>query len=189
MSWSTEMVLVLRYMIGDLGTGSPAGEPPTFIYDDSRLQGLLLVAAQLAQTEMAFPVAYTVNVSQLILTPDPTSTAVYPSSSRDDGFINLVCLKAACIIDNSEARAAAGKGVKMRDDKKEIDTRNISADKIAILKVGWCKNYETAKYAYLSGNVQVGTAILGPFRQFSNSQSGPWTPDGGGDLFNDGRYR
>ncbi len=156
-------------MINDIGIGS---EPIVYIYPDTRLQELLLVSAQLVQPLASFPNAYTVNISELLLTPDPTAL-----NTRDDSFINLVLIKSACIIDNSEARLAAGKGVLLKDDKTTVDARTQALTKLDILKRGWCVNFNDALYAYMLGNVSLGMAITGPFRIGACPTGDYWAPD------------
>ena len=195
MAWPTEMTVILRHLINDLGTGSSPGEPTVFTYDDTRLTALLLVAAQLTQQDVTFGQTYTINISELLLSPDPTLPP-----TRDDAFINLSILKAACIIDNSEARYAAKRAVLMRDNNFTVDNRGAAEAVLQIWQKGWCEHYANARYEFMAGNVgSAGGAIIGPFRVYAGYYGGPWTPDGnyagsilygnGMDTLNDGRYR
>jgi hypothetical protein len=197
--WDTEMTTLLRNLVGDWGTGTPSGEPPNYTYSDSRLQEIILVAAQLVQQEAGFKQYYTIDISSILIDPDPTL-----DDTRDDSFINLIVLKAACIIDNAAARLAASRGVVMRDIGKEIDLRTVSQAMLTIWQKGWCQNYSDARFEYLYTSASVaGQAIIGPFREYLNTPAGPWNPDGydiapigtavyGGyrnNMLNDGRYR
>jgi hypothetical protein len=166
--WTVEMTIILRHMVYDLA--------PTPTYADTRLQQLILVSAQLVQGELSVPNPYVVDIVNGTISPDPTA-----DNTRDDSFINLVLTKAACIIDNGEARLAAGKGVRMRDADKEIDLRSASEGKLAIWSKGWCQNYKQTRLEFLAGgSATAGAAIVGPFREEINIPSGPWTPDGYG---------
>jgi hypothetical protein len=169
--WTLEMPLILRHMINDVGA--------TATYPDMRLQQLILVSAQLVQAELNLNQKYAVDVVNLTIVPDPTGAT--DGFSRDDSFMNLVMMKAACIIDNSEARYAAGRGVMMRDADKQIDLRGVSEAKVTIWSKGWCQNYKDTRFEYMAGGAgTVGTAIVGPFREEINTPVGPWDVDGYG---------
>src|SRR5688572_14708601 len=127
MAWESEIPLMIRHLIDDLGTS------PT--YTDDRLEELTIIAAQMINAEVDLYVTYTLDVDNLIFTPDPTV------SPRDEPFINLILLKAACIIDQAEARKAAGQGIAIQDGTSSIDLRSRSASRLTLLKEGWCKNY------------------------------------------------
>jgi hypothetical protein len=197
--WNIEMVRLLRNLVADWGTGSPAGEPTVYTYSDNRLQEIILLSAQLVQQEVPFTDYYTSDISSMTLDPDPTLDEI-----RDDGFINLTLLKAACIVDNAAARLAASRGVVMRDAGKEIDLRTVSQSMLVIWQKGWCQNYQDARLEFLYTDASsAGAAIIGPFREYLNTPAGPWNPDGydiapigtavyGGyqsNMLNDGRYR
>jgi hypothetical protein len=175
LTWQTETTMTLRYMVAD--TAIPA------TYTDISLQELFLIGAHFVQTEITFPTPYKINVAKLLISPDPTLDI-----SRDDPFIDLAILKAACIIDNNEARLAAKRAVIMRDAQKTIDMRQVSLSKIEIWKNGWCNEYETARFQYALGNVSAGAAVLGPFRLEMNWMTGPWTPNGYGVPYGGGMY-
>jgi hypothetical protein len=187
-TWHVDMVTMLRYMVSD--TGNP------FVYSDASLQELILVAGRLTQMDIQFSQNYQVNIAQMSLSPDPSL------EPRDEDFISFTTMKAACIIDNAEARLAAKRAVIMRDASKSVDLTEISRAKIELWKNGWCKTYKDSRFAYLMGDVTAGVAVLGPFRLEMNWMPGPWTPDGGGtggyyagggyfgnDTLSDGRYR
>jgi hypothetical protein len=194
MAWNQEMLIILRHMISDLAT------PPT--YSDSRLIQLLAVAAQFVQEEVGqFQQSYSIDVVNSTITPDPTLTQD-GVSVRDDSFMNLTMIKAACIIDGAAARLAAQRSVIMRDADKQIDLHFVSPAVLQVWQKGWCKNYEDTRFEYVAGNSgAAGTAIIGPFRAYA-AAGGPWTPDGGdvyggsaiyggrrSGLPNDGRFR
>lgn len=142
---------MIRHLVDDLGT------TPT--YTDDRLEELCLLAAQIINAEVDLAVEYTIDMDNLTLTPDPTSP------TRDEAFIALIILKAACIIDQSEARKAAGQGIAIQDGKSSIDLRGRSGARLALLKDGWCKAYTDMKLKYETGQgAMAGHAILSPFR-------------------------
>ncbi len=151
-------------------------------YDDDRLQELILVSAQLMSNMLVFNNTYTIDVSQALLSPDPTDR---DANTREDSFINLTCLKAACIIDNGEARAAAGSALTIRDSRRLIATEGTAKAKLEILKNGWCAAFEEAQFDFRAGNTgSAGQIILSPFR--TGYSSYPFVSN---YLPLDGRYR
>lgn len=169
--WNTEVVILLRYLINDLGV------PPR--YDDARLTQLLTVAANFVIVDVGLEQKYSTSITNSTIMPDPTSP-------RDNGFINLISIKAACIVDSGEARAVSGQAITIRDSGSEVALGNIASAKLALLtsKTGWCAAYEEARFAYLAGDVNTaGEAILGPYRIYSSAY-GYVSP-----YPNDGRYR
>ncbi len=152
MAWQVELIEVLRVLVNDL-TETP-------VYSDQTLKRVLLVAGLQLSQELVFSQTYLADVVQAEFTPDPTVTA-----SRDESFINLVCLKAACIIDRGAAATAAKQAIAVKDGSSAIDLRGVSAGKLALLAKGWCAVFEDAKLEYQSGQVRVaGAAVMTPFR-------------------------
>lgn len=148
MAWESECVRILRYLIDDLGT-SPD-------YSDTRLQETFIVAAQLVKQEVEFTTTYSIDVDQLLLSPDPTD------SPKDNAFINLVCLKAGCIITRSEMRAKAKTGgILVKDGQSTINTQGQIDGYKVLLEKGLCQEYESAKKDYLLGDLVPGRAVCG----------------------------
>ena len=170
MSWEIEMPRMVRYMINDL-------DDTKYTYTNERLQELVIVAAQLVVSQLDFTQPFAPDLGSLTLTPDPTDR-VGPPPTRDDAFIDLVCMKAACIADRSEARTAAGQAVQARDGSSEINLRWIAAAKQGLLeKGGWCPAYDEAAFQYMSSRTHnVGAAIMGPFRVWAY-EGIPWQFD------------
>ena len=170
MAWQVEMVRLVRYMIGDL-------DPSNQTYPDTRLTELVLVAAQLVIAELDFTQRFVPDLTTLSLTPDPTDR-VGPPVTRDDSFINLACMKAACITDISETRTAANQAVQVRDGTSEVNLRWAAAARQALLADGgWCKKYDDSKLAYMMNRSHIaGAAIMGPFRVWAY-EGLPWQFD------------
>jgi len=145
MSWQNELVRITRFLIDDIS------EPYT--YDDSRLEETILVCAQLMKHELTFDNDYTIDVDTLTLSPDPTE------GTKDNGFINLACMKTACIILRAEVKTESLKNVVVKDGPSSIDmggrydATKTRADEI-------CKDYEEAKLQYQLGNSRAGQAIV-----------------------------
>lgn len=157
MTWQNEMVRIVRYLINDIdGT----------TYSDSRLEETLLVAAQLQYASIDFPNTYTIDVDSLILTPDPTST------TKDDWFINIVCVKAACIIVDSEAKTLAAQSYLIKDGPSTIDTRAAYQATKQLAK-GLCDKLAYMIMDYKAGSSPAGHAVLTPYTQERLSGGNP----------------
>lgn len=158
--WKIEIVRILRNLIGDL---------TATLYTDERLAELIVVAAMFVNKEISLTIEYTINVTTLKICPDPCSDSI-----RDESFINLIALKAACILDQCYARQASRQGVAVRDSIGiSIDNRGSLSAALALLKdLGYCKAYEDTKLEYeLDRQAIAGRAILSPFKTDSMADS------------------
>ncbi len=147
MSWQTEIPTIVRAIVGDLT------EPYT--YCASKLEELIVIAAQLTKNELDFATTYTMSISGLTISPDPTT-------DRDDAFINLTALKTACLILTGETKLAAGRGIRVTDAGASID---LSGEFNNTQKVAEsiCKAYQNGKLQYMLGNLNGIKAILTPY--------------------------
>ena len=145
--WETESVIILRGLIGDMG--------PTYTYEDSRLIDLVLISARLINVECDFDTVYTIDVEQCTITPDPTA-------ANDDTFINLSCLKAACLILGAEAKSLAGSSFEVRDGSAFVSVKEAyKATKELYDK--YCDDFAQAKLEFKAGNLSAVKAILTPY--------------------------
>jgi hypothetical protein len=162
MAWNDVMVTMLRMMIDDV-------DSTAYKYDDERLEKQLLLSAQLIQTgELEFTVAYTINIPSITLSPDPVT-------ENDNAFINLVTLKAACLLDMAEARIAAEQGIDISDVGSRIALSGRATNKLALLKAGsggFCDAYKQAKKEFVLGSMSPGMAIVSPFRLYAGFTDG-----------------
>lgn len=150
-SWETEMVTMIRFLINDLT------EPYT--YSDSRLKQLVIISAQFVSQELTFLNDYIVNFGDLLISPDPTA-----AETRDNAFINLVVLKAACMADQSSFRAnALLEGLTARLGPANLTVTGRLNGFMNILKTGPCKAYEELKRDYQYSDLRRIHAIFSPF--------------------------
>ena len=172
--WQAEMITLLRVLVDDLA--SP------YTYTDGRLTQVLAVAAQLVTAELQFPYSFKANVQALTITPDPTDRSA--TGTRDDNFINLVCIKGACLIDRGEAKKSVGQSIAIRDGSSSIDLRGAMEGRLKLLEKGWCNVYEETKLEYKAGRAGVvaGAAIMTPFRVFAGFSDMAYYP------VNEGRH-
>jgi hypothetical protein len=158
-NWKIEMGTVLRVLLNDLSA--------PYQYSDERLYQLLAVAAQQVQAaNMSFPLVYKVNISQLTMNPDPTNS---DAGTRDDSFINLVTLRAACITSHGEARISAKQGISIRDGSSAIDLTGPLQGRLKLIEIGYCESYDQSKLEYQTARIGTiaGATILTPFRVFA----------------------
>lgn len=150
MSWQGEMSTIVRHLINDLDSSA-------YKYSDSRLESSLLVSSQLVTLQIDFNNTYTINIEQCSLSPDPTD-----AGTKDNAFINLACLKTACIIVGSEVRSEAGNAISIKDGPSSIDLRGVASTLMALYG-DLCEKYDKLVLDYRAGNSVAGQAILGPY--------------------------
>jgi hypothetical protein len=146
--WSDDMVLILRTLISDMDT------PPK--YSDDRLKKLLLVSGQFVQTENIMPVYYTISTSAITITPDPTADV------RDDAFINLTCLKSACLLASSSLLGNSANGISVIENNYKFDNRGKFTNMQSTVTT-WCEAYKEAQWENANQNRCPGRAIIGPY--------------------------
>jgi hypothetical protein len=150
MSWHIEIPIIVRSLINDLG------ENPT--YSDERIQQLVVVAAQYVTREINLNNNYSINISCLEITPDPTLL-----ENRDEDFISFVALKAVCFLDQSSLRTrAATEGIKAGLGPATISVGQNGSYQFLLLN-GPCKMYEDLRIDYEIGNTSLLRGILSPF--------------------------
>jgi hypothetical protein len=160
MAWQNELTIIVRHIIGDLDSDN-------YSFSDSRIEESILVAAQLIHNEMEFLVDYNIEVDNGSLTPDPTTTAV-GSSSKDDDFIAICCLRSGLLLTNSLLRTYALKAFSIRDGSSSLDMRGIVAG-LKMVNDDLTKKYETVKLDYQTGKLGFGKVILSPYSPGSDN--------------------
>lgn len=168
MAWQSEMNTIVRYLVDDTDSSN-------FTFSDERVETTILVAAQLVRKELDFNSDYTINIDGTTITPDPTD------DPRDENFVNLVSLKAACIILNSQYKTNSLNAVKVIDGPSTIDMTK-AADGLKAAADSICEQYEKAKKAHQLGGV-VGQAILTPYSPGSDYAYSSYPYGERGSLF------
>lgn len=155
MAWDAAMPRILRVMINDLGAA------PT--YADASLKEVLVVAGFQVSLELDFSQDFVCDPAAQTISPDPTLAA-----SKDDSFVNLTCLKAACILSHGEAVVAARQAIAIKDGSSSVDLRAKFGSLAVLLQKGWCAVYDDQKLEYQAGQTRVaGAAVMGPFRTYA----------------------
>lgn len=158
MSWDTEIVTMVRYMINDYGT--------TQTYSDDTLITTILISVQWVQQENEFINRYVTNIDNQTLNPDPTN-----ESARDESFMWLVSLKSACMIGQAELKRISGQAIAITDEGSSIDLRGTLQGKIVAAKA-FCDDYTSATWRYRLQKAPSGRGIFGPFSIVSTGMSG-----------------
>jgi|TARA_R110000744_G_scaffold29889_2_gene71073 hypothetical protein len=166
------MTTIVRHLVNDVDSSS-------YTFSTDRLETTILVAAQLMIMNVDFNNTYDINVETSTLSPDPTDT-----DTKDDPFIALACLRAACIIVGSEIRKESGNAISIKDGPSAIDLRGVTSTLIVIYQ-DLCKKYEEALLDYRAGNSVSGQSILGPYSPGSNYiRRGMYSDNRSGGYFN-----
>jgi hypothetical protein len=149
MSWQIEIPIIVRTLTNDLG------DQP--VYSDERIIQTVSVAAKYVQFDVVLDHQYLVDVANSTITPDPTD-------DRDEIFISLVSLKAACIIDQSTFRTkAVTEGIRAALGPASLSVGGSLAGWKTILEKGPCALYQELTDHWDVKDAAAVAAILGPF--------------------------
>ena len=154
MAWTTDLVLMLRTLIGDLDSTK---------YADSRLQQVLVIGAYTVNNDARFGTdgdTYTIDVSAKTISPDPVT-------EDDTDFTVLTLYKSACILVGSEVKTESSNAISIKDGPSAIDLRGVSSS-LHMISKDFCGKYEEllTKYNYEKGSGSGspgGVAVLGPY--------------------------
>lgn len=146
------MPLILQMLVND---------PTGTTYTTDILTRCLVVAAFQVKQDADFSAAYVTDIVGLTITPDPVDM-----DQPDESFVNLVCLKAACILNRGAAVVAANRAIAVRDGSSSIDLRSVVLSQLKLLEKGWCAVYDDQLFRYQSDqfNGFAGAAVMTPFR-------------------------
>lgn len=151
MYWQTEIALMVRALINDLGA--------TEQYSNDRIVQLIAVAAQYVMLDVNLSVDYKIDIVNKTITPDPSDMP-----NKDYTFIGLVAIKAACLLDQSTFRTkAAAEGIRASLGPASLSVSGNLDGYKTILQVGPCSTYDHLKQQHNIGNATAVSAILSPF--------------------------
>ena len=166
MSWKTDLVLMIRSIIGDLDKSK---------FTDERLRQILVIGAYNVVGDADFTNTYTVNVAEVSISPDPIGQA-------DVDFNVLTVYKSACILIGSEVKTESANAISIKDGPSAIDLRGV-ANSLHVLYKDLCQKYDELLKTYQYNNTWVGQAILGPYSPGSMVVGGTEI-DHRGNIFN-----
>ena len=149
--WKTDIVLMLRSLIGDLDRTK---------FTDERLRQIIAVGAFNVVNDADFVNNYVVDIGAVSITPDPIT-------KKDTDFTVLTLYKSACILLGSEVKTESANAISIKDGPSAIDLRGVSAS-LSALYNDLCKKYDDMLQAYLytagSGDgTPAGAAVLSPY--------------------------
>jgi hypothetical protein len=149
MSWQIEIPIIVRTLINDLG------DQPS--YSDDRLLQVIAVAAKYVQFDVNLDHKYEINVANPNITPDPID-------NRDEIFISLLSLKAACLVDQSSFRTkAAMEGIRASLGSASLSVNGQTAAWKTILDQGPCALYDELTSHWDVKDASAIKAIFSPF--------------------------
>lgn len=149
MSWQAEIPIIVRTLINDW-----SDQP---VYSDERIIQVITVAAKYVQFDVALDTKYNIDVSNLVIDPDPTL-------SKDEIFTSLVSLKSACIIDQSSLRTkAAIEGIRASLGPASLSVGGSLEGIRMVLEQGPCALYEELTSHWDVKDATAIKAILSPF--------------------------
>lgn len=147
-SWQNTLITAIRVLLDDeRGT----------LHTDSELEDAIALAASMVKTEVPLTTTYSVSINPPSISPDPVL-------NNDKSFINLISLKAACLLDKSTLgynSLLSGLGAKC--GPSEFRTHSRMDGFGSMIDNGYCLSYENAKRQYMSGNRSTKKATLSPF--------------------------
>lgn len=149
MAWQEELTIITRTLINDLN--SP------YEFSDCRIQQILAVAAKYVQFDVNLYQKYTIDVVYKNISPDPVETG-------DEIFTSLVCLKAACIIDQGTFRTkAALEGITTRLGPAMLNLGGTLTGWQSIIQHGACGLYDELTSHWDVKDATAFAAVLSPF--------------------------
>ena len=149
MSWENELTIIVRTLINDLDT--------PYEFSDARIQQVLLVGAKYVEFDVSLDTSYTVDLINSSMTPDPIEI-------NDSIFVSLLCLKAACIIDQGTFRTkAAMEGIRAALGPASLSVGNSLSGWQTILEKGACGMYEELTSHWDVKDATAIAAVLSPF--------------------------
>lgn len=149
MSWQNHLTSIVRVLINDLD--SP------YQFSDERMHQVITVAAKYVQFDVNLDYAYNIDVINYNISPDPTSL-------KDDIFLSLIGLKAACIFDQGTFRTkAALEGIRTALGPANLSFGGTLTGWQAIIDHGACGLYEELTSHWDVKNATAFAAVLSPF--------------------------
>ncbi len=149
MSWNIELPIIVRTLINDFGEEQQ--------YNDERLLQVIVVAARYVQFDVSLDQTYSVDVINPSISPDPTI-------NKDEIFVGLVSLKAACFIDQSTVRTkAAMDGVRASLGPASLSVGGGMEGLKILLSNGSCSSYDELTAHWDLAQATAAKAILSPF--------------------------
>jgi hypothetical protein len=152
--WAGATINMLRVVIDDNAYQG------SYKYTDTRLRQVLVTAAMYVCQEITFDTTYTIDVIDSTISPDPYT-------NDDKIFMNMIVLKAACLIDHSNFRQRSfTAGLEAKCGPATMRTLNHLQGFKDLIELGPCNMYEKLKEEQQFGGDALNSVvhfILSPF--------------------------
>lgn len=158
MAWQDVSVIQLRHTINDVD------DPQR--YEDIRLQLAWLAGASFVINEFTLSNTYTVDLTSMDITPDPTVAGSQPGQVADPWAVNLITLRASIFMIQNDLKLAANSAFSVRDVHMSVDTREIyKANQLLLKEVK--EQYDQLRMQYNMGVKPAVAAIVSPLNIIS----------------------
>lgn len=174
MAWQDDLTIIVRTLVNDLDT--------PYEFSDERIQQVLVVAAKFVQFDVNLDYLYTIDVVNSSIMPDPVA-------NKDDIFVSLMALKAACIVDQGAFRTkAALEGIKTSLGSANLSISGATQGFKDIISHGACALYDELTAHWDVKNASAIAAVLSPFagNRFDPrmiSRNSPYRANYGNDMY------
>ena len=159
--WHGAIIPMVRVLIND------NTQHGNYTYTDSRLIQTIIVAAHYVYQEVYFTTTYDIDTVYNTISPDPYTIG-------DKVFMNMVSLKAACLIDQGQFRCKAlMSGLEAKCGPTTIKTSQYLAGFENILKLGPCALYEELKMQNAFSGEALNNIIHFVLSPFSGNEFDP----------------
>ena len=156
MSWQIEIPIIVRTLINDL-----SDQP---MYSDERLVQLATIAAQYVKSEINLSHNYNIDIINQTISPDPTALDSADPVTKDADYIGFICLKSACLLDQSTLRTrAAMEGIRAALGPASLQVAGSLQGYALLLEKGPCATYQELRSQYEFGNCNAIRAMMSPF--------------------------
>lgn len=147
-SWQNAIISALRILLYD---------EDGVRYGDGELEDVIAVAANMVSHEVPLSTTYSIDITPPSISPDPVL-------NNDKSFVNLVTLKAACLLDKSTlGYNNLLSGISANCGNSAMSTLSRMNGFGSLIDGGYCLSYENAKRQYMSGTTRTKKAALSPF--------------------------
>lgn len=145
MAWTTDLVLFVRSLIGDLDATK---------YNNDRIKQVIAISAYYMLSTTTFMNEYTVDMGAVTISPDPMG---------DVDFSLLVAYKAAIIIVGGEVKNSANQAISYREGPNSLDLTAVTASLQSLYKQLSTLFEDMLNTYQMEQSSKNGHAILGPY--------------------------
>lgn len=173
MAWQPTLILIVRNLINDINI--------PYQFSDNSIEQVLVIAGKYVQFDVNLATTYNIDIISKTFDPDPILI-------KDEIFTSIVCLKAACIIDQGTFRTkAALEGISTKLGPATLNVSGTLQGWKSILEHGPCALYDQLTEHWDVQNATAWAAVLSPFvgNRFDPRylNSGPFRDTGNNNFY------